>query len=1227
MASPKQYPLTHNQQHLHHIEALFPGTKTNNITVSGFMSGVVDFRVLEMVIHRLIQQNEALRIKFSSTGASIQQYVDEYEDTQLELLDFSSADDPQGEFDRFLNSFLDQSVSLTDGFLFKFMMVKIHDEKQGVVFRVHHLIADGYSVSILMNKIWTSYEFAMEQGDEGHLHTLMEASSFFECLDKEASYFESKRYLKDKQYWLDRYQDIPEYMDWGSGNFLSSASLESERWSHVFSVDLSDRIKDFAKKNQLSINTFFVAISYAAVMKLYRKHDLAFGIPVFNRWGRKEKDSLGMFVSTVPYRIRKSPSLSFTELMKSIGHDLMKVFTHQKYPYDVLLNDLSGSLSGVEGLYQISVNYYNVPLKKIITSLPMNYESYHSGEQLHPLNIIIKELAFEPTITVNFDYKKSVLNKEDVQLLSLVIRQMVDQVLRNPDVSIYELEMVASDHREHILALGNAYTADISHSESCIQDKFTFQAKKTPDQIAIIYGDGDTAVTYRQLDEKINRLAKWLRRNGVGQNSIVALYMNRSIEAVIAVLGVLKSGGAFLPVDPSLPPERIQYMLDDSRPELIVCDSHMSGSIQFDGLAVNIHDVLQQLLSTDAPAYQVKPRHLAYMIYTSGTTGTPKGVMIQHKGLSCLGDFVGEYFGAGTSDHVLQFASISFDAFIWELLISLLSGATLHIPTPDIMNNYSAFEQYLNAHKITIATLPPAFLGYLNPEHVHHLRALITAGEALNANLAERWRRRVRLYNGYGPTEATICATLWADDNRTESLKSVPIGKPLDHVEVYIVDEFGCLVPEGIIGELCIGGIALTSGYLNRPELIKEKFIPHPLRRDEVVYKTGDMAKWLQSGDIEFMGRLDHQIKLRGYRIELGEIEAALLSHQLIREAAVVVDRRNDRFDALFAYYVSEQVMEINELRAFLQDKLPNYMIPSYFIMLPDRLPVNHNGKIDRKALIPPASYFNAYLQAPANDTEVQIAAIWAKVLGIPKDQLSVNDHFFDLGGNSLLVMDICTQLEQQFNISFHVSDIFVHGTIRQQADSINRKINEESSTIIKYTQLDDRYFTWAGTAGSYPLQTWEADFEGKLLASMLTAWILAFANPDRTEITVHVVNDKEPPMVLTVHISAEATLKDLLNLVEQSWEQRLPRVDPNDIKNVKPIVNRNKSVIPAIILNAKDIEAYRLIYDFILSVSFTHDGIHSQLIHSDLVNTLKVEELQRKYSKILTHLSTISIQ
>jgi amino acid adenylation domain-containing protein len=582
-------------------------------------------------------------------------------------------------------------------------------------------------------------------------------------------------------------------------------------------------------------------------------------------------------------------------------------------------------------------------------------------------------------------------------------------------------------------------------------------------------------LTYAELNVKANQLAHYLQIKGVGPETLVAVYLNRSPEMVIAALAVLKAGGAYLPLDPTYPTERIRFMLADAQPHTVITHSHLQANLQ-----LPIANLLR--LDTDwpkiIPCREQNPTcgatadNAAYIIYTSGSTGQPKGVVVTHRGVPNLAQAQHKAFAIGPESRVLQFAAFGFDAAVSEMFVTLTAGATLVFAEAEAMLPGPELMKLVRERGVTAVTLPPSAFAILNPDDFPSLQTVVAAGEACSAEIVARWSVGRRFVNGYGPTEATVCATMAV---LTPTDAKAHIGRPIDNVQLFILNEAQQPVPVGTPGELYIGGIGLARGYLNRPELTAERFVQLSVISNQyavssknqpiadhwplnTVYRTGDLVRYLPDGNVEFLGRLDHQVKIRGYRIELGEIETVLRRQTAVHDALVLARDETGTGLQLVAYIVGKNI-SVADCRAALSQRLPAYMVPAVFVVL-DAFPLTPNGKIDRKALPTPSATAVAHYVPPRNDVETIMANIWAETLKLPK--VGIHDNFFELGGHSLLATQLVTRLRQTLRIELSLRALFDSPTVAELAQVAQQPPNNQAQVVkvahllIKLSQLSE---------------------------------------------------------------------------------------------------------------------------------------------------------------------------
>ncbi|BFH71003.1 hypothetical protein PsJ27TS7_50030 [Paenibacillus dendritiformis] len=724
-----------------------------------------------------------------------------------------------------------------------------------------------------------------------------------------------------------------------------------------------------------------------------------------------------------------------TETRRSVNHTvILKNSLSAGATFKTLLSDLRTSLPE-------AIQHQHIPFLKMTEKLDLQYADgipvIHTLVSLKELHLdeigqnVVTDCSFEfsltgGTIQLALSYNEHLYDSKFMTRVVGHLNRLLAVGLHELELDIVRVDMLSEDEKFQLLQSFNDTEKDYPR-ERTIHQLVEDQVKRVPEATAVVF-EG-RRLSYAELNERANRLARTLRSVGVLPNQLVGLMARRSLETVVGILAVLKAGGAYVPIDPEYPEERIRYILENSNAQLLLTQRELKRQVPFEGTVLALDD--EQAYSDDGTNLEPAsgPNDLAYVIYTSGTTGKPKGVMLEHRGLVSLKLMFADRLGITEHDRIVQFASLSFDASCWEVFKALYFGAALYIPTAETILDNRLFESYMNEHAITAAILPPTYSAYLNPDRLPSLTKLVTGGSAVSAEFVQQWKPKVRYFNAYGPTEASIVTTLWDADEEQPERRVIPIGRPLANHRIFILDAHLQLVPPGVDGELCVAGVGLARGYLNHPELTAEKFVEHPFAPGERLYRTGDLARWLPDGNIEYLGRIDHQVKIRGFRIEIGEIEEQLLKIDSVQETMVIA-REGKSGQELCAYLVAGRPLTLGELRSALAQKLPNYMIPAHFVQLP-RMPLTPNDKIDRKALPAPegnALTGGAYV-APRNEAERTLADVWQAVLNA--DRVGVTDHFFELGGDSIKSIQVSSRLHQA-GYKLEIRDLFKYPTISQ---------------------------------------------------------------------------------------------------------------------------------------------------------------------------------------------------
>jgi amino acid adenylation domain-containing protein len=678
-----------------------------------------------------------------------------------------------------------------------------------------------------------------------------------------------------------------------------------------------------------------------------------------------------------------------------------------------------------------------------------------TGSHIAKFDLSLALSEREGSCRASLNYNTDLFDQATIERMLGHFQTLLEGIVTDPDQRISDLPLLTEAEKHQLLVEWNDTKADYP-KDTCIHQLFEQQVERTPDAIAVVFEDQQ--ITYREINTRANQLAHYLRRQGLQPDALVALFMERSVEMVIAILGVLKAGGAYLPIDPDLPAERLQFLLQDTHVRLLLAQDKLRAKVaDYEGEILCLDSDRSKLSVEEQgnPQPNVMGHHAAYVIYTSGSTGTPKGVVNIHDGLRNRIQWMQESYRLTAADRVVQKTPYTFDVSVWEFLWPLSSGACLVVARPGGHRDSVYLVQLIRSQQITTLHFVPSMLGaFLQEpgiEQCSSLRRVICSGEAFSSELQQRFfeRSMAALHNLYGPTEASIDVTAW--ECRAEKAPvAVPIGKPIGNTQVYILDQYLHPVPIGVAGELHIGGVGLARGYLNRPELTEEKFIANPFsdQPGDRLYKTGDLARYLPDGNIEFLGRIDNQVKIRGYRIELGEIEAILAQHPAIQQAVVLAREDTPGDKRLAAYVVTGNGTDpsAQDLRSYLQHKLPEYMVPSAFVFL-DSLPLTANGKLDRRRLPFPKQIrpeLEGGLAAPQTEVEKTIASIWQDLLEL--ESVGLEDNFFDVGGNSLHLIQLERKLRETFGPKISILDLFKNPTVSSLAEYLQPAQSEATS-------------------------------------------------------------------------------------------------------------------------------------------------------------------------------------
>jgi amino acid adenylation domain-containing protein/thioester reductase-like protein len=1047
--SVELYPLSNPQKGIWYREKFMPGTSINNVAGTIKINAALDYELLERAINLFIEKNDSIRLRVCIQDGEPKQYISKYSYKKLDFYDFSSyGEDKLFDWDDRQTRI---PFELIDSDLFYFALFKLSDTAGGFYVKTHHLISDAWTMtSLIVSNVIEYYSLLFSGANIPN----DKKPSYLEYIAREQAYLSSDRFIRDKQFWKNVFKDMPEVTSlraYDSGVKSTSAA----RKSYTIPAGLSENIRKYCADTRISIFTFFLSILAVYISRIMMKDDMVIGTAVLNRLNIREKNTAGMFINTIPLRLKTAGTLDFKSFTKYVSKEWLTFLRHHEYPYDILIKEIRQTHKGIESPFDIVLSYQNARFDK--SGVVSNYEGRwpFNGYQKDPLYIHLNDREGDGTIVIDYDYLVKLFSPEKIEYLHRHLESILCDALESPYKKICELELLEKEEKRKILS--DFTNTDASYPKNkTVHQLFEEQAEKIPDNIALIFED--KKMTYEELNKKSNQLARLLKKKGVKADDIIAVMLDRSLELIIGIMAILKAGAAFLPIDPDYPSERIKFMLEDCKAQLILTQTDLIEKIDYQCGVIDIKD--KRIFTGSGTNLENVNKHcdLAYVIYTSGSTGLPKGVMIEHKSIVNFNEGVKHIMDFSSGGTVLSITTVSFDVFIFEIFPSLLNGLKVVIANKEEQRNPKLLNELIIRHNVEKIHGTPSRIQLIAEDSecvdcFKNLKEIILGGEVFPEKLLRRLRliSKARIFNGYGPAEATVGVTF---KDLTEA-NEINIGKPIINTKIYILDKHLNPVPIGVTGELYIGGEGLARGYLNRQELTDSSFIPNPFVQGEKIYRTGDLARWYPMGEIGFIGRTDHQVKIRGLRIELGEIESQLLKHEEIKKA-VVVDKEDENGNKyLCAYYESNTNISPRLLRVFLLQKLPANMIPSVFMRV-EKMPLSLNGKINRTKLPEPVRGDDLYLDyiAPGNYVEEKLENICTQLLGIEK--AGTNWNFFEMGGDSLIAISMVSRIHKELDVELPMEIFYRFPTIKKLADCI---INAKRSKYVSIQQVEEKEY------------------------------------------------------------------------------------------------------------------------------------------------------------------------
>lgn len=1013
------------------------------------LNGKLDIELFKKAWIKTIQLNQVLRSAFITKKIKEPvQVVYREADLPFEVIDLTT------KTSSFKKMFVDEikneekllGFDFSKAPLMRFKLLLTDPDSYVFIWTYHHILLDGWSMPLVMQDVFYNYECLLKNlpAENKKRRPFRDYISWIRKQDNQSA----------EKFWRKRLIGFiePTKLPYES-EIIEAFDDDPSETEIVFDETLTQKISSFAAQNRITVNTV-VQSAWALLLSIYsNSDDVLFGATVSGRPISIDgaEEMIGLFINTLPVRIRIDSQSSVSNWLREIQSRQIEM---TDYEYSSLIDIHKWSeIPSSKSMFDSILVFENYPVSTLTQNstseiqiiLPEVDESTN-----YPITLVAG-LNERLLLRIVFDKSKYTLNT--IRRVLNHLKNLIIEFIDKGEVGLNKIQIMSGQEINQIVEGFNNCRLDVNYNQT-IKTVFEKQVTISPNKTAVRFYEKE--LTYFELNSAANKLANYLINKGIGPEQYVGICLNRSIEMIVSILGIIKTGAAYVPLDPLLPKERIHFMVRDTEMQFLITSSNFVDQFEFEGVEVVLTEVMDKLMENELeknPAGEFFPENAAYVIYTSGSTGKPKGVLISHNGVINLSAIYEKDFSLDESSSILQFFSFGFDGSVADIFSALLSGAELQIINREDAYPGENLRNILEKNNINMILMPPSALKVLPNSGLNNLKTVLSGGENFTPEIFHRWGKRDKVINAYGPTESTVIATRYRLTEKDINRKIIPIGKPVYNQQVYILDKYLNPVPIGVEGEIFIAGIGLSRGYLNQPSLTAEKFIPNPFSQKpgERIYRTGDVGRYLEDGNIEFVGRTDFQVKVRGFRIELGEIESVLSQYPAIKDVVVNAIKLNGGENFLVCYFIPQQKGEIkiSELKKYLSGTLPLYMIPSFFVEM-DEFPVNSSGKIDRKKLPVPGEenlVEKIEIIKPRNKIESEIADIWKDLLN--RKNISVVENFFEAGGHSLLAIRLLGILQEKFNANLTLVDIFKGPTIEEIAINIQDKDQSKQKSLL----------------------------------------------------------------------------------------------------------------------------------------------------------------------------------
>ncbi len=1035
------YPMSSSQKRLFVLSQLESDEIKYQIKGAVLIEGDLDIDRFKLSFMEIVKRHESLRTGFEMQDDKFIQRVHDNVDFKIITKKID-----ESESEQFID-FFSRPFDLSSPPLIRIGLAIFSKNRHLMVMDAHHIAIDGSSFNIIVQEFITLYEGKKLAPVQNR---------YREYVAWEHNHIVSDAVKKQEQYWIDSFSDeIPVLnlpLDYQRG---SRQSFKGDVIYLKIDQLQTNQLMELAKETRATLFMVLLSAFKILLSKLTSQEDILTGIPIDSRSRGDFDQTVGMFANTLVIRSFPVGSKRYKDFLNEVKEKCLNAYENQDYPFDLFVDKLALQRDMSRNPLFDAQFVFEDGNRRIFKIEELTFTTCDANKKSSMFDLTLEVTEARGHLDISLEYCTKLFKKETIQRWSCYFQNILGEIIKKPDIFISDMEILPSAERRRLIDEFNNTEADYPCTETLVS-MFEARAAKNPDNLALIFKN--KRLSYKKLNESANQLAHILREeHGVSGDDPVGIMVERSEMMIIGIFGILKAGGAYVPIHPEYPQERVKYILENSCCKIILTESKFLDGLRGDSQAA-VLDIGEMKGDKKSNLEQnISAGNLAYIIYTSGSTGHPKGVMIEHGSvINRIHWMHRKYPITPEQDIILQKTPFTFDVSVWELFWWSFYGLPLCLLEPGGEKDPGIIVRTIRENHVTVIHFVPpmlnAFLEYLEhgsqASQIKCLRHVFASGEALSCVLVEKFNRllgrryNIQLHNLYGPTEATVDVTYF-DCPPNFDLPVVPIGKPVDNTQIYLMDrDMKHPSPTGVVGEICIGGALLARGYLNKPGLTKEKFIPHPFTHKNRIYRTGDLGKWWPDGNIEYLGRTDHQVKIRGFRIEPGEIENALGKHPHIRQTVVLAKELGSDVKELVAYIVSSKDISRSDLKAYIGKILPDYMIPAYFVFL-DNFPLNPSGKIDRKILPDPVQKSEMPYAPPVTEMEKTLADIWMMVLG--RKEIGIHDNFFAIGGDSIKAIQIISRMHRE-NLKLQTRHLFDHPTISELSEKVSKFVSETSA-------------------------------------------------------------------------------------------------------------------------------------------------------------------------------------